>query len=144
MTSLNAVCLECLFCIFRHVFLLPDLLAFETMLDVELPQGGDSDALVSESAVEQLCSFLESEASPFFQRLVTEQKVNMFLIEKTRFLLQSESFGCLESFGAEVLHLVRSSRATVVMIKDHFHMRDRFFCRNGAGAAELEDPESEY
>ena len=89
-----------------HDLLLSDLLAFETILDVELSQGGDSNALVSESAVEQLCSFLESEASPLLQRLVTEQKVNMFLIKKARSLLERENFGLFESFGAEVLHFV--------------------------------------
>jgi len=92
----------------RHVLLLSDFLSFETIFEIELPEGGHSDAFVSEATVEELGSLLESETSPQFKSLGTEQKVNMFLMKDTRLLFEGEGLWRLESLGAEMLNLVGS------------------------------------
>ena len=67
-TSLNEVSAHSL----RHVLLLSDFLALETIFEIELSEGGDSDAFVSEAAMEELGSLLESETSPLFKSLGTD------------------------------------------------------------------------
>ena len=91
---------------FRHVLLLSDLLAFEAILDVESSQGGHSYSLVSEPTMEQLCSFLESEARPHFESFVIEQEINMLFLQETRLLFERENFGLFESLPADILYLI--------------------------------------
>ena len=92
----------------RHVLLLSDFLALETILEIELSEGGHSDAFVSEAAVEELGSLLESEASPLFKSLGADQKVDMFLLKDMSLLFEGEGLWRLESLGAEMLNLVGS------------------------------------
>ena len=78
------------------------------MFEVEPPQAGHSNALVSESTMEQLGSLFEGEASPLFESFEAEQKINVFLIKHACFLPDSDFLGRLESLGAEILNLVAS------------------------------------
>jgi len=92
----------------RHVLLLSDFLSFETIFEIELPEGGHSDAFVSEAAMEELGSLLESETGPLFKSLRIEQKVEMLVIKNVSLLFEGEGLWRLESLGAEVLHLIGS------------------------------------
>ena len=104
-------------CWLWHVFFLSHLLSFKLVLDVKSSQGGNSDSLIGVDTVEKFCSFLKRVASPLFECLWAEEKVNMFLIKNARFLLESYNFLRLKSFSAEILNLVDSE---VERLWNHF------------------------
>ena len=62
----------------RHVFFLSDLLPFNPVLEVEAPEGSDSDAFVRELAMEQNGSLLKRIACPPLESLRVSQKLDMF------------------------------------------------------------------
>ena len=80
MTSLPAVGLEHPLRVLGHMLFLSDLLAFDTMLQVEPPQARHSNPFISELAMEEFSSVFERKSCPFFKSLVTRQKVDMMLL----------------------------------------------------------------
>ena len=81
LTSEAAVELESSSCVFRHMFLLPHLLALDAMSQVKSPQTSHSNPFISELAMEEFGSPFESEACPLLQSLVARQEVNMMLFQ---------------------------------------------------------------
>ena len=89
----------------RRRLLLPNLLAFDAVLEVESAEGGDGDPLVGVDPVEPDCALLHSEAAPLFKRPLVEQEVEVRLVKLARSLVGRESRWWLESFAANMLDL---------------------------------------
>ena len=93
---------------FRHVLLLSDLLAFDSILEIESPQARHCNAFVSESAMEQHRSLQKCEASPLLKSFWAQEEIKVLLVKEACFLLESELFRRFQSFGADILNLVGS------------------------------------
>ena len=93
---------------FRHTLLLPDFLSLDSILEIESPQTRHSNALVSESAVEQYGSLLKRETSPLLKSFRVQEEIKVLLVKEARSLLEIESFGRIERFGADILHFIGS------------------------------------
>ena len=73
----------------RQVFFLSDLLAFDTVVEVESPEGSDSYAFVGETPMEEFSSHLESFTRPLLERLGVSQKLDVLLVKSSDLLLDS-------------------------------------------------------
>ena len=98
LASIDAVGLELLPLVARHVLLLPHLLPPDTMSQVESSKAGNGYPLIRELTVEELGPPLEREASPLLKGRVARQEVNMMLLEFEHLSLTS----CL-SFGLQCM-----------------------------------------
>ena len=90
----------------RHILLFSDPLAFDTVFEIQTPQTGHSDSFVRVFSMKHLGSHFERMSCPLLERLEAEKIINVFLVKKACFLFESERFGRLESFAADILYLV--------------------------------------
>ena len=81
MPSLPAVGLEHPLRVLGHMLFLSDLLAFDTMLQVEPPQARHGDSLVSKLAMKKFSSIFQCITCPLLQSLVTRQEVDMMFFK---------------------------------------------------------------
>ena len=87
----------------RWRLLLPDLLALDSVLEVDSAEGGDGDPLVGVDPVEPDRALLHSEAAPLFKRPLAEQEVEMLLVKLAHSLVIRKSRWREEGFAANML-----------------------------------------
>ena len=89
----------------RHSLLLSDLLSPDAVFQVQSPQGGHGDALVSEFAMKEPGSPFERIACPLLQSLIACEEVDVLLFELGLISLTRSPLG-LYSISTNMLNSV--------------------------------------
>ena len=92
----------------RHVFFLSDLLPPDSILQVESPEGSDSDAFVREVAVKPHTAQLHGETCPQFEISGVKKKIYMLLLKFACFFFEWEDSLRFQRFPTNMLNFILS------------------------------------